>query len=48
MPMKITRLALRDFRNFEALELDELSSGINVFAGHTAMGKTNLIEAVKY
>lgn len=46
--MKIKRLALRDFRNFETLELEELSGGINVFAGHNAMGKTNLIEAVNY
>lgn len=46
--MHITKLALRDFRNFEALTLEDLTPGINVFAGRNAMGKTNLLEAVNY
>ncbi len=46
--MHITKLALRDFRNFEALTLENLNPGINVFAGRNAMGKTNLLEAVNY
>lgn len=46
--MHITKLALRDFRNFEALTLEDLNPGINVFAGRNAMGKTNLLEAVNY
>ena len=46
--MHITKLALRDFRNFEALTLEDLNPGINVFAGRNAMGKTKLLEAVNY
>lgn len=46
--MHITKLALRDFRNFEALTLEDLNPGINMFAGRNAMGKTNLLEAVNY
>lgn len=46
--MHITKLALRDFRNFEALTLEDLNPGINVFAGRNAMGKTNLLEAINY
>ena len=46
--MRLERLSLRDFRNFESLELSELSHGINVFVGRNAMGKTNLIEAINY
>lgn len=46
--MHITKLALRDFRNFETLTLEDLNPGINVFAGRNAMGKTNLLEAVNY
>ena len=46
--MKIKKLALQDFRNFEILNLEQLNSEINVFSGKNAMGKTNLIEAINY
>ena len=43
--MNIQSLTLRDFRNYETAEL-ELSSGVNVFCGENAQGKTNILEAV--
>ena len=41
----IERLALRQFRNYEGLEL-ELSSGFHILSGANAQGKTNLLEAL--
>lgn len=43
--MNIQSLTLRDFRNYEAASL-QLSSGVNVFCGENAQGKTNILEAV--
>ena len=43
--MYIERLELKDFRNYESIEL-EFSSKINVFIGENAQGKTNLMESL--
>ena len=43
--MTVQSLSLRDFRNYTQAEL-ELSSGVNVFCGENAQGKTNVLEAV--
>jgi len=41
----IGHLSLRQFRNYEELDLD-LSSGIHILSGANAQGKTNLLEAL--
>ncbi len=43
--MRLTRLALTDFRNYRSAAL-ETPSAVNVFVGANAQGKTNLLEAV--
>ena len=43
--MHVTRLAVRDFRNYERAEV-ELGPGLNVAAGPNGAGKTNLLEAL--
>ncbi|MEA2473027.1 MAG: replication and repair protein RecF [Thermoleophilaceae bacterium] len=43
--MVVTRLAVRDFRNYERAEVD-LGPGLNVVAGANGAGKTNLLEAL--
>ena len=43
--MRVTRLQLRDFRNYEDAEV-ELGAGLTVVAGPNGAGKTNLLEAV--
>jgi DNA replication and repair protein RecF len=43
----VTRLELRDFRNYEAAELD-LPVGLAVVVGPNGAGKTNLLEAVYF
>lgn len=43
--MRVTRLSLRDFRNYERAEL-ELGSGVTVVTGANGAGKTNLLEAL--
>ncbi len=45
--MKIQRLTLQNFRNFEE-ETFLFSDGINILAGYNAQGKTNCIEAVYF
>jgi DNA replication and repair protein RecF len=45
--MQVTRLELRDFRNYEAAELD-LPAGLTVVVGPNGAGKTNLLEAVYF
>lgn len=45
--MKITRLYLQNFRNYQEQSL-ELSQGVNLFLGKNAQGKTNFLEAVSY
>jgi len=43
--LRLVSLALRNFRNYSRLQL-ELGSNLNVFLGHNAQGKTNLLESV--
>ena len=43
--MYLTHLTLRNFRNYEALDLD-LAPGLVVLAGGNAQGKSNLLEAI--
>lgn len=43
--MYISKLELRDFRNYDHLSLD-LSPGVNVIYGKNGYGKTNLLEAM--
>ena len=45
--MRLDRLQLRDFRNYEALDL-EFAPGVNLIVGDNAQGKTNLLEAIAY
>ena len=45
--MRVTRLQLRDFRNYERAEL-ELPPGLMVVAGPNGAGKTNLLEALYF
>ena len=45
--MQLCKLNLRDFRNYEHLELD-FDPGVNLIVGNNAQGKTNLIEAIAY
>lgn len=44
--MRITKVCLTDFRNYEAFTL-EPSEGLTVLVGPNAAGKTNIIEAVQ-
>ena len=43
--MHIERLELKDFRNYDSIEMD-FSSNINVLIGENAQGKTNLMESL--
>jgi len=43
--VRVTRLQLRDFRNYEHADV-ELGDGLTVIAGPNGAGKTNLLEAV--
>ena len=43
--MRVGRLVLEDFRNYESLAV-ELADGLNLVVGRNAQGKTNLLEAV--
>ncbi len=42
--MHLSRLSLTNFRNYESLDLP-LATGITLFSGENAQGKTNLLEA---
>ena len=45
--MRITKLALKDFRSYSNLELD-LQPGVNTFIGDNGSGKTNIAESLIY
>ena len=45
--MKIAKLKLTNFRNYEKLELD-FSKSKNIIIGNNGSGKTNIIEAIYY
>ena len=45
--MKIKKIRLKNFRNYEDLELDPHGS-VNLFFGQNGSGKTNLLEAIHY
>jgi DNA replication and repair protein RecF len=45
--VQVTRLQLRDFRNYRGAELD-LPAGLTVVAGPNGAGKTNLLEALYF
>lgn len=46
--MKLTKIRLRDFRNYQDVNLNFSKSNINVLYGNNAQGKTNLVEAIHY
>lgn len=43
--MIIESLELKDYRNYESLNI-QLSSGVNIFYGDNAQGKTNILESI--
>ena len=43
--MQINNISIRNFRNYDNLELD-FNSRINIFIGDNAQGKTNLLESI--
>lgn len=45
--MKIKSIKLENFRNYDKLFVS-LSSGLNIFVGKNAQGKTNLLESIYY
>ena len=45
--MHVTEIALTDWRNLSAVKLNFVDA-INIFLGHNAQGKTNLIEAINF
>ena len=45
--MKLNELYLRDFRNYQQLNLS-FDPGVNLIVGRNAQGKTNLLEAIGY
>ena len=45
--MNLNNIALQDFRNYQALQLD-FDPGVNLIVGDNAQGKTNLLEAIAY
>ncbi|WP_029089742.1 DNA replication/repair protein RecF [Brevibacterium album] len=45
--MWVSRLALRDFRSYDALDLD-LEPGVTAFVAPNGWGKTNLVESIGY
>jgi DNA replication and repair protein RecF len=44
--MWIKALELRNFRNYESLQLLDLSPQVNILVGQNAQGKTNVIESI--
>ena len=45
--MNLKKLYLRDFRNYQQLQVD-FEPGVNLIVGNNAQGKTNLLEAISY
>ena len=45
--MRLDKIALRNFRNYEELALS-FAPGVNLIVGDNAQGKTNLLEAIAY
>jgi DNA replication and repair protein RecF len=45
--VRVKRIGLRDFRNYEAAEV-EIADGLTVVAGANGAGKTNLLEALYF
>lgn len=45
--MKLDSLQLRNFRNYEQLQID-FEPGVNLIVGDNAQGKTNLLEAIEF
>ena len=45
--MRLDKLSLRNFRNYEEVQL-EFDPGVNLIVGDNAQGKTNLLEAIGY
>lgn len=45
--MQVSRIRIKNFRGYNSLQLD-FSSGMNIFTGKNASGKTNLLEAIHY
>lgn len=46
--MRVEKIKLKNFRNYEFLEIGGFSGEINIITGKNAQGKTNFIEAVNY
>lgn len=46
MPLRVTRLRLRDFRSYERFEMDP-GETITIVVGPNAVGKTNIVEAIQ-
>lgn len=44
--MRIDRIALKNFRNFENIEIAPFSEGLNFFYGANGVGKSNILEAI--
>ena len=45
--MRLDRLQLTNFRNYEGLDL-EFAPGVNLIVGNNAQGKTNLLESIAF
>ena len=45
--MNLCKIELRNFRNYEHVQLD-FDPGVNLIVGDNAQGKTNLLEAISY
>ena len=43
--MKLTKINLTNFRNYDKLELN-FDKNINIFIGNNAQGKTNILESI--
>jgi DNA replication and repair protein RecF len=45
--MNVNKIGLRDYRNYDQLELD-FEPGVNLIVGDNAQGKTNLLESIAF